>query len=43
MNIYFYYFIFLGGGVGDIMTLWAFWEGHRKPGLFLGVISKFKV
>ena len=34
---------FLGGGVGDMMTLWAFLGGHRKTGLFLGVISKFKV
>ena len=32
-----------GGGVGDMMTLWAFLGGHRKTGLFLGVISKFKV
>ena len=25
------------------MTLWSFLGGHRKTGLFLGVISKFKV
>ena len=31
------------GGSGDMMTLWAFSGGHRKTGLFLGVISKFKV
>ena len=34
---------FWGEGVGDMMTLWAFLGGHRKTGLFLGVISKFKV
>ena len=26
-----------------MMTLWPFLGGHRKTGLFLGVISKFKV
>ena len=33
---------FFWGG-GDMMTLCAFLGGHRKTGLFLGVISKFKV
>ena len=36
-------FFFWGGGIGDMMTLWAIFGGHRKTGLFLGVISKFKV
>ena len=41
----FFFFFFWGGGGWDMMTLWAFFlgGGHRKTGLFLGVISKFKV
>ena len=35
--------IFFWWGVGDMMILWTFFGGHRKTGLFLGVISKFKV
>ena len=38
----FCFFLGGGGGVGDMMTLWAFSGDHCKTGLFLGVISKFK-